>query len=504
MKSKTTHTLLLIALIFSLSTPSIMTHASSLTVNSLADAISVDGLCTLREAIQNANQNTATHIDCAAGSGADTITFSLSGTITLGSALPTISDTAVLTIDGAGQSVTISGNNLVRMVTVNSLAVLTVHQLTIANGSTIVYGGGIENYGTLTITNSVFTNNHSTDYHGGAIYNQSGLLTITESTFSSNTAHQRGGGIYSLGGVVNITSTAFSNNTAADGGGIYSYDCTLTIADSTFSENNAPNGGGGGIYSIYGPLTISNTSFAANGASWGSGGGGIYNKVGLLTIANSTFSENSASGSPGGGIFNQASMNIRLSTLSGNSAGTGGAVYNAGDNVTIANSTFSANGATASSNNGGGIYNTGKLIVTNSTLSGNTAPGNGGGLGNVGGTLTLRNTVLAHSTGGNCSGVITNGGNNLEDGATCGWGSASGSMSNTDPLLGVLTGSPAFFPLNPGSPAIDRGDDSICTAWPVSNQSQNGLTRPQSLHCDIGSYELDLPIRTYLPLLFRN
>jgi hypothetical protein len=62
-------------------------------------------------------------------------------------------------------------------------------------------------------------------------------------------------------------------------------------------------------------------------------------------------------------------------------------------------------------------------------------------------------------------------------------------MSNTNPLLGALTGSPAYFPLNAGSPAINRGDDSVCAVWPVNNQSQNGVTRPQGAHCDIGSYE---------------
>jgi len=68
--------------------------------------------------------------------------------------------------------------------------------------------------------------------------------------------------------------------------------------------------------------------------------------------------------------------------------------------------------------------------------------------------------------------------------------------------LGSLTGSPAYFPLNAGSPAIDAGDDAICTAAPVSNTSQNGLTRPQGAHCDIGSFELKI-YTLFLPLLLR-
>ena len=104
-------------------------------------------------------------------------------------------------------------------------------------------------------------------------------------------------------------------------------------------------------------------------------------------------------------------------------------------------------------------------------------------------TATLFNTIVANNPGGNCYGVIVNGGHNLEDGAACGWGSASGSMSDTNPLLGALTGSPPYFPLIEGSPAIDAGDDAICAAPPVNNQSQNGVARPQGPHCDIGSYE---------------
>jgi hypothetical protein len=154
--------------------------------------------------------------------------------------------------------------------------------------------------------------------------------------------------------------------------------------------------------------------------------------------------------------------------------------------LTVANSTFSANSAFY----GGGIFsNDAILTVVNSTLSGNSAATSVGGVYRYFGTVTLGNTILVVNTNGNCGGTITNAGNNLEDGTTCGWGSASGSMSSTDPLLGALSGSPAYFPLLDSSPAIDAGSDLICAAAPVDSQSQNSLTRPQDNHCDIGSYE---------------
>lgn len=85
--------------------------AASIVVNSLTDAVANNGLCTLREAIQAADLNTASGGaagECAAGTNdpvVDVITFSVSGTITLGSALPGIGDGAsddpgYVTIDG--------------------------------------------------------------------------------------------------------------------------------------------------------------------------------------------------------------------------------------------------------------------------------------------------------------------------------------------------------------------------------------------------------------------
>ncbi|MBN2549930.1 MAG: CSLREA domain-containing protein [Anaerolineales bacterium] len=354
--------LFLFALLFSWLSPPTLTQAASLTVNTLTDTIAADGLCTLREAIVNANRDEAKYADCAAGSGADTITFGLSGTILLGSSLPTVDDPDGLTIDGAGQSVTISGGDAYRVI--HSSDTLVINHLTIADG-----------------------------------YAALGLS---------------GGGIY------------------------HCCDGTLTILNSTFTGNRAVQAGSGG---------------------------GVYNYWGTLTIINSTFFDNHVNGAGGGVFGNHADVIIANSTFSGNSAQTegGGAIYNEG----------------------------GDFFITNSTISGNSAGLYSGGIQNTwNATSTLTNTVLSNNTFKNChDGVFINGGHNLEDGASCGWGSNDGSLSGSNPLLGALTGSPAYFPLLNGSPAIDAGDDIACAAPPISNQSQNGVPRPQWTHCDIGSYE---------------
>lgn len=75
--------------------------AATLTVNSTANTIADDGLCTLHEAIEAANTDTASGAspgECAAGSGNDTIEFSVAGTIQPDGALPDI--TTVIHVDG--------------------------------------------------------------------------------------------------------------------------------------------------------------------------------------------------------------------------------------------------------------------------------------------------------------------------------------------------------------------------------------------------------------------
>jgi hypothetical protein len=67
----------------------------------------------------------------AALAGGSTVTFSCSGTITLTGTITIVTDT---TIDGSGQTVTISGNHAVRVFTVNSGVTLNLSELTVANG----------------------------------------------------------------------------------------------------------------------------------------------------------------------------------------------------------------------------------------------------------------------------------------------------------------------------------------------------------------------------------
>ncbi len=232
-------------------------------------------------------------------------------------------------------------------------------------------------------------------------------------------------------------------------------------------------------------LALNNLTIA-NGS--GGSGAGVAN-YGSLTVANCTFSGNAATGM-GGGIYNDWETTITGSTFSGNSAQAGGGVYNIGT-LTISNSTFTGNGSIGS---GGVIYNsTGAAVtVTNSTFAGNRTSSQGDVIYSYpGGSATFRNSILSRGQStGCCGGPIINGGNNIDDGVSCGWGSANGSMSSTNPLLGALAdngGPTQTMALLPGSPAIDGVTYNSPNGAPAADQ--RGVSRPQGARDDIGAYE---------------
>ncbi len=189
----------------------------------------------------------------------------------------------------------------------------------------------------------------------------------------------RGGleGIFNVGTLTLIDSEVSGNNSAPrypSVGGIYNDDGgILTLNDSTVSENN-----GGGILNV-GTLTLNNSTVTENN------GGGIRHWRGDMTLINSTVSANdSPSGSEFGGIYANGSSTLVNSSVSGN---TGGGITGLGT-MTLINSTVSGNSDDYS---GGGISlgGFGSTTLINSTVSGNRAGREGGGIYQNQGDLTL-------------------------------------------------------------------------------------------------------------------
>ncbi len=119
----------------------------------------------------------------------------------------------------------------------------------------------------------------------------------------------------------------------------------------------------------------------------------------------------------GGGIYNSGTLTITNSTVSNNSdttaansGGDGGGIYNGGS-LTLSNSTVSNNSA---SQQGGGIYNAGTLIVTNSAINNNNSAntiGGGGGIFNLQGrTVNITNSVIHGNVSAGYGGGIENAG----------------------------------------------------------------------------------------------
>lgn len=289
-------------------------QAASMVVTTTADSLTVDGLCSLREAIINANNDNLANPDCAAGSGQDTITFA-SGilTITPTSALPNLSDVDPLTIDGAGV-VTVSGNGSYRIFTVNSGAALTLIGLTIANGNAgSNFGGAIYSEGTLIVQNSTFTGN--TARFGGAILSWGGSTTIDSSTFTENSGLEGGGTLlFTNSGTHSVTnSLLFDNlcynlsNQHGSGGGIQTENgTTVTISNVTLANNTAggaSDDGGGGLMVYGGNVTVVNSTVYGNTSA--SVGGGIRQLGGTVRLRNSIIASNSTGGNCTGSMTDE-------------------------------------------------------------------------------------------------------------------------------------------------------------------------------------------------------
>jgi len=90
--------------------------------------------------------------NCIAGIGTDTILFNVSGTITLGSSLPSIANIQPdsLTSDGSGQAITVDGAGAHQILLVLASATLKLRFLTLNRGNelgTPALGGAIYNAG---------------------------------------------------------------------------------------------------------------------------------------------------------------------------------------------------------------------------------------------------------------------------------------------------------------------------------------------------------------------
>lgn len=306
----------------------------------------------LRDAIEDAN----------ATPGDDKIVFAaaMSGeSILINSSLPQITD-SVKILNMNAQRVVINGQDAagVRPIDVGNAATVTLKKLTILGGNAdenFIGGGGVLNAGELTLTNCIVTRNQSSGgaASGGGIRNLAGgTLTIKNSIISNNHSVEAGGGIRNDGEML-LAATIVRDNLARLGGGIVNVTATAnaTIKDSTIAGNVASFDGGGIATRVSASLTVERSTIHGNRAM--RTGGGVDVESGDVTFINTTIAYNLTDGGEGGGIalFNEAAATLVNCTVTLNA-----------DMSNLAESV-------------GGIakLGTGTLIVRNSVVADNSA-----------------------------------------------------------------------------------------------------------------------------------
>lgn len=352
--------------------------------------------CTLREAINAANANTAED---------ETITFAagLAGTIQLASQLPQI--TSNLNIAGPG-----AGVISVRRNSTDAFRIFTVSNTT-TSGPVGISG--------LTLSNGRAPSNAFPQNCGGGILNANSNLTVDRCVVTSNSDAgfpATGGGIFNYQGTLTITNSTISDNTGFSGGGIGNYrdtsgNATLTLVGCTFSGNSIGAGTGGALQNN---ATVPGANATVN-------------------LTSCTFSGNQAPNTFGGGGTGGAIQNL----VSGGASGTVNLTH-----CTLKNNASAGGGDISNSTSNGPAA----ITLRNTILN---AAGVGPGLQNNGGTIT--------SLGYNLASDAANGDAATAPG---GFLNAIGDVRNTNPLLGMLAdnGGPTrtHLPLT-GSPVLDRG-----------------------------------------------
>ncbi len=483
------------------------TSAATFTVTTLADG----GAGSLRDAVAQANANP----------GANTVNFSVNGTITLTSGSILISK-GPLTIDGPGVgNLTVDGNFSSRIFTIiDSSTPVTCPDLTgpadyqvIIRHMTLAHarrnvadssGGAIFTAHSLTVDDMSFVDNAAKS--GGAISFRAQYadqaLSVTRSSFTGNAARPVLGG--------NTGSYAGGAISAADYCGGTRTATLVAISDSLFEDNYvAPDnlqGLGGAISAFDGTfLTVTRSRIVFNridrpnppGAFSYPGGGIAATHV---TISNSEISGN-LSHHAGGVLISQndstlqteagrVSSSITNSTIWGNTATQDGGGVEAFGNVdvTIANSTIADNTAIVGAAGGvltgrsAGAYLDPRLSLYSSILSGSQLP-NKSDLYNFTGNTPAINVTVDHSIIETVCALCGITVNNVA------------SLINVDPLLGppsanggtLIAGAAAnTMPLLLNSPAKDAGSNPFSQ---TTDQRGAGFPRSVGAAVDMGAME---------------
>jgi hypothetical protein len=336
-------------------------------------------------------------------------------------------------------------------------------------------GGGIDNWGTLTLMNSTVSDNRvgtaagvsdvASEAEGAGIYSTIGALTISNSAISGNRASASApngrfadsGALFLAGGRLTMSNSSVTNNSATLAAALPSSVNVGVHAGAMHFSQNAQS------------ATVGNTTIAGNAATMTNSVGDSFADSAalhtdidvsvnehLVTLSNDVIANNHvtsttvggssgiADGSSGAGEISGTLNNIRLtgntvdvSSATGGASGEGGGTHF--DGGTITNSLVTDNHVHVSSSlgevaaRGGGVDAAVGATLRNTTVSGNTVEASGksgtvrgGGVfdaafpdgpdGAPGGPLVLQNSSLTgNALTGSTSLILHGGGLYLEN-----------------------------------------------------------------------------------------
>ncbi|MGH2694083.1 MAG: choice-of-anchor Q domain-containing protein [Actinomycetota bacterium] len=419
--------------------------ATTIVIETPGDEINTNALCSLREAIINANEDEQSgSTDCPAGSGVDVIV------------LPTELSPYELSIGGTGEdaarqgdldivnpleirakpaagatAATINANEIDRVFDVTQTTAtleapfgVALQDLILREGDVTgigAVGGGIQNTQDLELVDVVVRGNAAAE--GGGIYN-AGTLTADNVKVRKNESLLDGGGMFNDGGTLRLNGGLFDSNRASsrsdprgDGGAIRSDGETSVaqvIAEGTVFTNNEAAQAGAILNESSSALVLEGVTFGRPGEGNSAliGNGGAILSFGSVTVSRSVFDGNDAA-DDGGGVFSGGGGRLLVTEsefLNNTAPEDGGAIFVGGTNFSSAvldAVQVGLPGAGNSANLGGGLYAVAnaEFRARGSSFVGNEGFDEGGAIWSDANVFLLNSTISGNTTDGLGGGI---------------------------------------------------------------------------------------------------
>lgn len=465
--------------------------ARDIVVTDSVDDVTLNGNCTLREALIAANYDLA-YDACPSGEpepatdtlvlGPGTYTTRLGGLDEDDGFSGDLDVRFALAIRGSGAAqTTLDGAGLDRLIHVRMDApasVLRLEGLTLRGGATAEGGGGVllergalvasgvvfsqcfagaggailTRPGTsIALSDTTLTTNSAAS--GGALSAFETSVLIERSSITDNQAEERGAGLWVGSGSLELRAVTIERNVlgtpdTARGAGLETSDrrdlvspSAVVIRDSTFRSNHPTAIALGALSRATLVGVVVSDSNGRGIDSWGD-----------AVLWRSRLERNG-----GGGIVNHGRLQLIESAVRGNTATRGAGIENQA-RLTVLRSEVSDNDAlgSAASHPAGGIYNgddysvgLAGLRVVDSTLSGNSAAAGGGLTATNGSWTSVRGATFSNDSAGDASGIAVHGASTqveiqnsiVDDGCVAAQGAATisrgGNIESDDDTCGL-------------------------------------------------------------------